>query len=258
MTERHYPPVTRVRYDVTLYTRCSMYGTPYAVSLATDDNGRRHTVLTDGRVFDLDHVSHLEGLDVKVTPTEKGLQMKPLSHQSDHTVEELMAPVIGELIAYTRRSRWRTAYLQRAGPSFLLVLATRGIMIIMVKITEVIKQFKRFGKGPGVLMRGEIDEEAKFPFMNSSRHFLLIGQHLLIGQEVSFLVGNGQRMRAEILPFDNQPGQCWLSDQHPGSPRQRGRKPRIGKTADAHSEAVQCLAPSASTRSCRARAVARA
>ena len=153
MTERHYPPVTRVRYDVTLYTRCSMYGTPYAVSLATDDNGTRHTVLTDGRVFDLDHVSYLEGLDVKVTPTEKGLQMKPLTHQSDHTVEELMArlengpdpektrvpdlvedsdppthpatdmehpmaPVIGELIAYTAKVSMENG-LPAAGWAFI-------------------------------------------------------------------------------------------------------------------------------------------
>ena len=147
------PLVTRVRYDVTLYTRCSMYGTPYAVSLATADDGRRHTVLTDGRVFDLDHVSHLEGLDVKVTPTEKGLQMKPLSHQSDHTVEGLMArlekgpdpektrvpdlvedsdppthpatdmdqpmaPVIGELIAYTAKVSMENG-LPAAGWAFI-------------------------------------------------------------------------------------------------------------------------------------------
>ena len=82
-------------------------------------------------------------------------------------------------------------------------------MIIMVKITEVIGQFKRFGKGPGVLMRGEIDEgECQIPVHGFLQTFPLgLVNTFLIGQEVScLLVGNGQRMRAEILPFDNQPG----------------------------------------------------
>ena len=82
-------------------------------------------------------------------------------------------------------------------------------MIIMVKITEVLGQFKRFGKGPGVLMRGEIDEgECQIPVHGFLQTFPLgLVNTFLIGQEVScLLVGNGQRMRAEILPFDNQPG----------------------------------------------------
>ena len=68
-----------------------MYGTPYAVGLMTGDDGTRHTVLTDSRVFDLDHLSYLEGLDVKVMPTEKGLKMQPLDHQPDQTAGELIA-----------------------------------------------------------------------------------------------------------------------------------------------------------------------
>ena len=37
-------------------------------------------------------------------------------------------------------------------------------MIVMVKITQVIGQFKRFGRGAGVLMRGEIDDgECQIP-----------------------------------------------------------------------------------------------
>ena len=153
MTERHLSLITRGRYEATLYFRDSMYGTPYAVGLMTGDDGTRHTVLTDSRVFDLNHVSYLDGLDVKVTPTEKGLQMKPLAHQSDHTVEELMArlekgpdpektrapdlvedsdppthpatdmdhpmaPVIGELIAYTAKVSMENG-LPAAGWAFI-------------------------------------------------------------------------------------------------------------------------------------------
>ena len=82
-------------------------------------------------------------------------------------------------------------------------------MITNVKITQVIGRFKRFGKGPGVLMRGEIDEgEGQIPVHGFLQTFPLgLVNTFLIGQEVScLLVGNGQRMRAEILPFDNQPG----------------------------------------------------
>ena len=91
MTERHLSLITRGRYEATLYFRDSMYGTPYAVGLMTGDDGTRHTVLTDSRVFDLDHLSYLEGLDVKVMPTEKGLKMQPLDHQPDQTAGELIA-----------------------------------------------------------------------------------------------------------------------------------------------------------------------
>ena len=79
----------------------------------------------------------------------------------------------------------------------------------MVKITQVIGQFKRFGKGPGVLMRGEIDEgECQIPVHGFLQTFPLgLVNTFLIGQEVScLLIGHGPRMRAEVLPFDNQPG----------------------------------------------------
>ena len=79
----------------------------------------------------------------------------------------------------------------------------------MVKITEVIGQFKRFGKGPGVLMRGEIDEgECQIPVHGFLQTFpLWMVNTFLIVQEVScLLIGHGRRMRAEVLPFDNQPG----------------------------------------------------
>jgi len=89
--EERLPLITHGRYEATLYTRCSMYGTPFAVGLVTGSDGNRYTVLTDSREFDLDHCGHIEGLDVKVTPTEKGLRMKPLTHQSDEFHAELMA-----------------------------------------------------------------------------------------------------------------------------------------------------------------------
>ena len=82
-------------------------------------------------------------------------------------------------------------------------------MITLVKITQVIGQFKRFGRGPGILMRGEIDDgECQIPVHGFLQTFPLgLVNTFLIGQEVScLLVGNGERMRAEILPFDNQPG----------------------------------------------------
>ena len=82
-------------------------------------------------------------------------------------------------------------------------------MIVMVKITQVIGQFKRFGRGPGVLMRGEIDDgECQIPVHGFLQTFPLgLVNTFLIGQEVScLLIGHGRRMRAEVLPFDNQPG----------------------------------------------------
>ena len=82
-------------------------------------------------------------------------------------------------------------------------------MITLVKITQVIGQFKRFGRGPGILMRGEIDDgECQIPVHGFLQTFPLgLVNNFLIGQEVScLLIGDGQRMRAEILPFDNQPG----------------------------------------------------
>ncbi len=82
-------------------------------------------------------------------------------------------------------------------------------MITNVKITQVIGQFKRFGRGPGLLMRGEIDDGAcQIPVHGYLQTFPLgLVSSFLIGQEVSFFLhGHGQRMRAELLPFDNQTG----------------------------------------------------
>ena len=82
-------------------------------------------------------------------------------------------------------------------------------MITNVKITQVVGRFNRFGKGYGVLMRGEIDDgECQIPVHGFLQTFPLgLVKTFLIGQEVScLLIGHGQRMRAEVLPFDNQPG----------------------------------------------------
>lgn len=82
-------------------------------------------------------------------------------------------------------------------------------MIALVKITQVIGQFKRFGRGPGVLMRGELDDDQRQIPVHGFIHEFPIGliSSFVIGKELScYLVGHGKRMRAELLPFDNQPG----------------------------------------------------
>ena len=84
------PLFEKGRYEATLYTRCSMYGTPYAVGLVSADSGQRHTVLIDSREFNLDHCSYLEGLDVGLIPTEKGLRLKPLAQQPESFTHTLL------------------------------------------------------------------------------------------------------------------------------------------------------------------------
>ena len=82
-------------------------------------------------------------------------------------------------------------------------------MITNVKITQVIGQFKRFGRGPGVLMRGEIDDgECQIPVYGFVHSFPLgLVSPFLLDRELScVLTGHGQRMKAELLPFENQPG----------------------------------------------------
>ena len=75
---------------------------------------------------------------------------------------------------------------------------------------QVVGKFQRFPRGPGLLMRGEIDDgECQIPVHAFSQDFPigLIGQ-FIVGRELScYLMGRGQRLKAEVLPFDNQPGQ---------------------------------------------------
>ena len=126
------------RYERTIYTRCSQYGTPFGVGICTGPNGEEHTFLADSREIDLDLLQHLEGQDVRFSVTEKGLRLKPLAQQPDELVSTLMenlergpdpdraqppelvedpdppahpaegelnpmVPVIGKLIAYTAK-----------------------------------------------------------------------------------------------------------------------------------------------------------
>ena len=80
-------------------------------------------------------------------------------------------------------------------------------MIAEVKISQLIGRFKRFPRGPGVLLRGEIDDgESQIPVHAFSQNFPvgLIGQ-FIVGCELScYLLGHGRRLRAEVLPFTHQ------------------------------------------------------
>ena len=56
---------------------------PYSVGLVSDKNGIEHTVLIASEEFDLNKVPFLNGLEVRVQPTELGIRLKPLSMQSE-------------------------------------------------------------------------------------------------------------------------------------------------------------------------------
>ena len=82
-------------------------------------------------------------------------------------------------------------------------------MITLVRIVQVVGRVKRLGRGPGILMRGTIDDgEYQIPVHAFLQTFPLgLIEHFLIGRDVSCVLhGTGDRMRAELLPFDNQPG----------------------------------------------------
>ena len=82
-------------------------------------------------------------------------------------------------------------------------------MIISVKITQLVGRFHRPFRGPAVLMRAEIDEgECQIP-VHGFFHTFPIGviSPFLIDRELScMLTGHGRRMKAEVLPLENQPG----------------------------------------------------
>jgi len=146
----------RIRVDAWLYTRCSQYGTPYGVGIGTVKSGKQFPFLVDGRDVDLDHGPYLVGSDIEVQPTEKGLRMKPITHQPKSLVEELVqrlevgpdpdsvrapeleedpnppahpaadevnpaVPVLGELIAYTAK-----VSLERGLPMALMACIPPG------------------------------------------------------------------------------------------------------------------------------------
>ena len=81
----------RSRLDAVLYTRQRSNGTPFAVGLATDAEGRQHTVLAPGEDLDLDHFRLLEGQIIALRPTENGLRVRPIPEQPPEAQEHLLA-----------------------------------------------------------------------------------------------------------------------------------------------------------------------
>ena len=84
------PLLTHARLDEVRYIAESQYGTPYAVALVTGDDGTRCTALADARQFNLDHLEHLIGEDIKLTPTEKGLRFTPWQQQPERVHQVLI------------------------------------------------------------------------------------------------------------------------------------------------------------------------
>lgn len=82
---------TRSRLDTVLYTRESPSGTPFAVGLATDTEGRRHTVLAAGEEIDPDHFRLLEGQDLSLRVTEHGVRVRPIAEQPPAVQDHLIA-----------------------------------------------------------------------------------------------------------------------------------------------------------------------
>ncbi|CAK6701166.1 hypothetical protein BBFGKLBO_03035 [Synechococcus sp. CBW1107] len=72
---------TQSPLDSVLYSRESPRGIPYAVGLATDNEGRRHTVLAAGEDIDPDHFRLLEGQDLSLRVTENGVRVRPIAEQ---------------------------------------------------------------------------------------------------------------------------------------------------------------------------------
>ena len=83
------PLFENARFEVKLYTKKSPQGDPYSVGLVSDSSGNRHSVLIDANEFDLDKVEYLSGLNVRVTPTSRGIRLKPLNQQPDDLINAL-------------------------------------------------------------------------------------------------------------------------------------------------------------------------
>lgn len=82
---------TQSRLDGVLYTRETTRGTPYAVGLATDNEGRRHTILAAGEDIDPDHFRLLEGQDLALRVTENGVRVRPIAEQPPGVQNHLIA-----------------------------------------------------------------------------------------------------------------------------------------------------------------------
>lgn len=81
----------RSRLDSVLYIRETPRGTPYAVGMATDSEGRRHTVLAAGEEIDPDHFRLLEGQDLALRVTENGVRVRPIAEQPPAVQDHLIA-----------------------------------------------------------------------------------------------------------------------------------------------------------------------
>jgi hypothetical protein len=82
---------TRSRLDRVLYIRDTPRGTPYAVGMATDSEGRRHTVLAAGEEIDPDHFRLLEGQDLALRVSENGVRVRPIAEQPPDVQNHLIA-----------------------------------------------------------------------------------------------------------------------------------------------------------------------
>ena len=82
-------------------------------------------------------------------------------------------------------------------------------MIALVKITQVIGQFKRFGRGPGVLMRGELDDDQRqipvhgfiheFPIGLISSSNEVVAEQVVVRSDGPLLVTLPQRRLDQVL-----------------------------------------------------------
>jgi len=93
MAHLHFSP--RSRLNTVLYTRENSRGNPFAVGLATDNEGREHKVLIAGEDINLDFLPLLEGQDLALRLTENGLRARPLKEQppglQEHLVDALQS-----------------------------------------------------------------------------------------------------------------------------------------------------------------------
>ncbi len=82
---------THVRLKKVLQIRCPETGDAYAVCLVERPNGAETTMLACSTKLNLDHVRHLEGLEVNVLPTSNGLKLRPLDEQPEDTIDRMVA-----------------------------------------------------------------------------------------------------------------------------------------------------------------------
>ncbi|MEO1004125.1 MAG: hypothetical protein AAFX65_13575 [Cyanobacteria bacterium J06638_7] len=74
-----------------LYITETPLGTPYAVGMATDSEGRGHTVPAAGEEIDPDHFRLLEGQNLALRVTENGVRVRPIAQQPPAVQDHLIA-----------------------------------------------------------------------------------------------------------------------------------------------------------------------